>query len=533
MQSASGVLERHPFGRRRARRRWSRANGRGVSDVVATILLLALTVTLFASIFAWVTTFPSPPAQNNNQFQASLVYTSNSTYVSGIRILHLAGPAVAGTSQIFLKSSTQPAATEFLNPYTVSSETLAYATVKGFNTWNLGQVWNLTFSSLYMPRAGGNITIYIVASSELLFSVILPGTSLGPPPTIVSTSISPANPWQGEPFTVYATLAGTYNANSVYVNLATVVPSLSTPQQMTQNAQGQWTFLVSTGAPNNGTFYGFVNASNGAGQQASGVVVITISNTGGGGSTGPLISVGVVAVPQPPTVVVSTNYFAAVVTYSGKLTEPLNVSFWVNQTPSFPFQTHERSSTHFNGPSTLKISGPSTVTVYGTWPNGGAFSAWLLNSSVWINASASIATVGSASGTNLVSTPSYVQGIVFSTVQNPSHSCSTGSSGTCPYVEVTVWDNWTSPGLGGPSSVTFSGTVYANFTTGAMTKVSQAIGSTSVSASSFTTVTTTIGGTTRWKPAQSGSYVLTVVLTVLSGTTVVGYIYDTYTGTAS
>jgi len=39
-----------------------------VSDVVATILLLALTVTLFASIFAFVTSFPSPPAQNSNQF---------------------------------------------------------------------------------------------------------------------------------------------------------------------------------------------------------------------------------------------------------------------------------------------------------------------------------------------------------------------------------------------------------------------------------------------------------------------------------
>jgi flagellin-like protein len=509
-------------------RRWHRAGRRGVSDVVATILLLALTVTLFASIFAWVTTFPSPPAQNNNQFQASLVYTSNSTYVSGIRILHLAGPAVVGSSQIFLKSSTQPAATEFLNPYTVSSETLAYATVKGFNTWNLGQVWNLTFSSLYMPRAGGNITIYIVASSQLLFSVILPGTSLGAPPTILSTSISPANPWRGEAFTVYATVAGTYSPNSVYVNLAAVPGGPSQAQAMTQNSQGQWTYLVSAGASANGTYYGFVNASNGAGQQASGVVVVTISNTGG--TSGPLISVGVVAIPQPPTAVVSTDYFAAVITYSGSLQNAaLNVSFWANQTPPSPFQTHERTSSHLTGPTPLTISGPSTVTVYGTWPKSGAFSAWLLNSSVWINASASIAGAGSASGTNFISSPNYVTGIVWTSLAAPIHTCYTTHSPYCGYMNVTVWDNWTTA-LGAPGgALNFSGVVWVSNPNNG---TSHTTISGSVSPGGSTTVNV-LGGTTRWDPVK-GSFILYVTLTVTRGSTSipVAYIYDTAGGTA-
>jgi len=246
---------------------------------VATILLLALTVTLFAAIFAWVTAFPSPPPQNNNQFQASLRYTSNLTYVNGILITHLAGPSVAGTGQIYLASSTQPTAPEFATPYSVSSG------LGGAKTWNLGQVWNLTFPLTEMPKAGGNITVYVVVSYQLLFSVILPGTTLAPPPTITSTAVSPATPTIGTIYTVYATITGSFTANSVFVNLAAVPGGPSSPQKMTLNGQGFWTYTVPSGATANGTFYGFVNASNGAGQQSTGLVVVTIYPSTGGSWT--------------------------------------------------------------------------------------------------------------------------------------------------------------------------------------------------------------------------------------------------------
>ena len=52
---------------------------------MATIILLAMTVVLFSSIFAWVTTFPAPAVQNTTQFSANLVLTPNQTYVQGLR----------------------------------------------------------------------------------------------------------------------------------------------------------------------------------------------------------------------------------------------------------------------------------------------------------------------------------------------------------------------------------------------------------------------------------------------------------------
>lgn len=251
----------------------SHARRRGVSDVVATILLLGLTVTLFASIFAFVTAFPLPPAQNNDQFQASLVYSPNGLNVTSIHILHLAGPSVSGTGVIYLKSSTQPSQPEFQTRYTVSQG------LGGANSWNLGQVWNWTFSAPYIPSAQGNITIYVVASSQLLFSVILPGTGIAAPPTVVSTWISPATLTKAQPFKVYATLAGSYNTHSVFVNLS-AVPGLPSTAKPMSGSNGTYTYAVNADLTTaNGTFYGFVNVTGVGGQTATGVVVITISPT--------------------------------------------------------------------------------------------------------------------------------------------------------------------------------------------------------------------------------------------------------------
>ncbi len=387
-------MEHRPLRLRATGRRWRRVGRRGVSDVVATILLLALTVTLFASIFAFVTAFPAPPAQNNNQFQASLAFTANMSYVSAVHIVHLAGPVVAGNALIYLKSATQPTAPEFQNPYTVSSG------LGGASVWNLGQVWNLTFATNQRPQATGNITIYVVASSQLLYSVILPGTSIVPPPTIVSTSISPTTPGVGASFTVYASIAGTYTAQSVFVNLAGVPNTgvLNTSQKMTQNSQGQWTFFVGAGlTTTSGTFYAFVNASSASGsrgQQAVGAVLISISTSGT--VNGPL-SVGVVLVPSPPNAGTAESV-QAVVTYTGTtLSSPVSVAVSFSGTSSPSGYTYSGS-----GPSGITISGPSgpasvTVVSQSIWTIPSPASLTLYTFAV--SATATVTGLGSITGT--------------------------------------------------------------------------------------------------------------------------------------
>src|SRR5579871_3733841 len=106
---------------RRRAGRWGRKGSRGVSEVVATILLLALTVTLFSSIFYFVNTFPQPSPQPTNQFTASLVYqtSGSTTKIVGVSVLHLAGPTVPGSSSVYLYSSAHP--TRFTTPFSVTS----------------------------------------------------------------------------------------------------------------------------------------------------------------------------------------------------------------------------------------------------------------------------------------------------------------------------------------------------------------------------------------------------------------------------
>ena len=269
--------------------------------MVATIILLAMTVVLFSSIFAWVTTFPAPAVQNTTQFSANLVLTTNQTYVKALQITHLAGPALSGNSLVYLKSAFHPTAPEFQGAITVSTY------IPNPVTWNLGQVFNYTFpcphGACQQPQLPDNITVLVVSNDQVVFSTILPGTLLSVPPFFVATAVSPSSPAVGGAFTITAYVSGNTGGGSVYVNLVNV-PGLSVAypvaQLMTYSAAtNRWTFTVPASLTTvNGTFYAFVNITNPTGQSATaGVPIVLVSS---GGSTAPTLSVAVVIIPQPP-----------------------------------------------------------------------------------------------------------------------------------------------------------------------------------------------------------------------------------------
>jgi hypothetical protein len=314
--------------KRRGRRFRARRTRRAVSDVVATILLLALTVTLFSAIFAFVTSFPSPPAQNSNQFQATLWDTpcaaSTSGCAIGLNITHLAGPQVPGNALIFLRSAVNPTDCPFSGSVPVSLGITS-------PVWNLGQVWSEKFTSF--PGCSGytgdelpdNVTVYLISGSTLIFSVILPGQSLIAPPTITATWTNPASLPQGKAFQVLATISGTLGSKKAYVNLGGVPGESSTTQAMWFNSSsGDWQFNVTTGNTTStptGTYYGFINVTGIKGATTTAAVTVTIAN---GGATITLSPVsyshttgGVVTITGAGFVgssVVSITYNGAVIT---------------------------------------------------------------------------------------------------------------------------------------------------------------------------------------------------------------------------
>jgi hypothetical protein len=412
--------------------------------VVATILLLALTVTLFASIFAFVTSFPAPPAQNSNQFQATLIYNSGATDIVGLNIVHLAGPQVSTNAQIYLKSAGHPCMSgcPFVGSVPVSL---------GITTpyWNLGQTWTALFTSF--PGSSSypgdpvpdNITVSIVTDANLIFSIILPGQSISVPATITATWISPAAPSAGQAYEVFATIAGNLGTNIPHL---TGVPGEATgPQPMSYNAAtAYWYYNIAAESTSTaGTFVGFVSATsaNGASATAPVTVVITSSSS----SNGPLSVAVVLSDTYPTPGAVET--VQAIVTETVTLARsPLTVAFTAS--------TDVKASTTLwtsTGPPGQTITGPSTVSVLSqtswtvpTTPSGPQY--------YFVNATATVTGLSPATGS-----------LVFSTVPVVSATPSQGPTGS----SVLVSGTGATPS--GAISVTFGTTVVSCTLGGSLT----------------------------------------------------------------
>lgn len=350
-----------PLGRGRQGR--PRRRRRAVSDVVATILLLALTVVLFSAIFAFVTSFPAPPAQNSNQFQASITQAANGTGTKcggltstsactmalSFNILHLAGPAVGGNALIYLKSSVHPLGYEFKNPYTLASGGITSS------LWSLGQTWSLTsfpcstsVLSGCNPILPDNITVYITAGSQLLFSAVIPGVVINSPPTFLSVATMPSSPAVGEGFWVNATIQSAPGTGAspavVQLNLG-YVPGFATPTivSMTYSSTtGYWSYYVGAGnTTTSGSYFATISATyNGLTGTSSVPVTITSFST----LIGSAVTLGTAAGPTKcstgtePSVCRSTSDYYYTVGISASLVTMGSVYFGVySSSTGLPF----------------------------------------------------------------------------------------------------------------------------------------------------------------------------------------------------
>lgn len=144
-----------------------------VVAIAVAAIAVVLSVTLLTAFFAFVTSWPSPPPQNPNRFQASL-YNNNAGYIAGLDMIHLAGPAVPGDATVFVKSASDPNQCFSRAGVNVSA---------GISTptWIVGEAWNGSFglfpgcpAGTYDSALHDNITVFLVSSEELLFSAIIP-----------------------------------------------------------------------------------------------------------------------------------------------------------------------------------------------------------------------------------------------------------------------------------------------------------------------------------------------------------------------
>jgi hypothetical protein len=256
--------------------RTARRSTRGVSDVVATILLLGLTVVIFGSILAFVIGFPAPLTQNSSQFSAQLYTETNGSAlaVQSLVISHLTGPIVPASALIYLKSSLHPKGPEFASPYPLTA-----GGIPAGRTWNPGQnfVLNSNFTGGFHPVLPDNITIYIISNDNLLFSTVLPGTAVSLPPIFYDAATTPTSPAVGQSFNISIQIQNIVSFNNVYVNLSGLPGTFAALHRMTFIGN-VWNYTVPAGwTTASGQYYAIVNATTTLGVVASAAAPVYIT----------------------------------------------------------------------------------------------------------------------------------------------------------------------------------------------------------------------------------------------------------------
>ncbi len=277
------------FGPRRGvtRRRVWRRKRRAVSEVIATILLLGMTVTLFSAVFILVNRFPTPQPQAQTQFETTLAtkVSGNATTVIGINITHGTGPTVPLSARIYLQCSNSADANWQFTRSGGIPMSWGLSTNGTGQAWGAGEVWSTSFKpALTLPVT---LTVTVVATSVVLYQAIVPGGSFTVPPLVVATGTTPTPVQQNSTFQIYAVLSGD-GANSNTTSVTVLLSALSGVSGSGYNttthscalswsrASGNWVTSPIKTSTKPGTYTGFIYGQNSAGQKFSGSVSIEI-----------------------------------------------------------------------------------------------------------------------------------------------------------------------------------------------------------------------------------------------------------------
>ena len=228
----------------------------GVSEVVGTILILAMTVVLFSTIILWVSNIPTPTAQNRLDLQATLnpFYNPSTGQEIGVNITlqHTGGEALQPFSTVIYiqdqKGSGTPT-TDALHLSLWHNAISPNGLLDGTDSvWNIGERWAYQNNTM---RSTDKITVTIVDTAQ---GVVLFNSQLTPPPGTrppvflnVWADRIPATPTidplqSGQPIYIMAQVTdpdGDLNPNSVFATLTMFYgtgDSCAQPQQM--NDQG-------------------------------------------------------------------------------------------------------------------------------------------------------------------------------------------------------------------------------------------------------------------------------------------------------
>jgi len=272
--------------------RRSRRRRLGATEVLATIILLGISVTLFGGLFYIVNSFQRPPPAPSGQFAAALTYApcpgSAWNQVCAISVTHLVGLTLPdnypGQIGVYLASSSHPAAFG-AGPYSLLAGGIAGT------SWSFGQKWTLSLapaSTGYDLTAPDTITVQIVASNQLVFKVVL-SASAGQAPYFQMPAVNtvPAGGSFHGGLTVFNVTVqvanGTIplpqlNNGNVTANICQLqaLACRAVPMNWAKATGLFWCHGTTTLDPATGTYYVFITATDSAGKDIVAIPVVFV-----------------------------------------------------------------------------------------------------------------------------------------------------------------------------------------------------------------------------------------------------------------
>lgn len=274
------------------RMKWNR---KGVSEIIANILILGITVTLFSGIMYFVASMPAPSEHAYADF-SSQIKTDYSTTpfkpgvygYANVTLVHKGGEAMKSiTCAIYLSANN----TNYVLHLSDSNPAIG-------NTWSAGMTftYNKTFPLGASNNAKNMIWSVMVVNTEknsLVYQSILQGSAAGTtdaPPIIGARGTNPSPVYTTDPFSFFATVtdpSGNLNKQSVYLDASALNSAWGSLKMNDPDNDGMYVVNCPTAAifDWNGRSV-VVNATDMGNHAASGRLTISILLKPGGSSGG-------------------------------------------------------------------------------------------------------------------------------------------------------------------------------------------------------------------------------------------------------
>jgi hypothetical protein len=179
----------------------------GVSEIIANLLLVAITVILFSSVLYFVTNMPSPQDQTTGDFKVQTGVSGSTIFIN---ITHEGGQTLSNDSTgIYLFKDDVP--------------TVLYITssTPGIGLdWGIGSVWS--YATQYGPGMAIRIMITNTQTNNIVWQSDLATPTAHTPPILQGRGLDPAPAYDGSTVRFYVTV---YDLNGMKdVALAYVTP---------------------------------------------------------------------------------------------------------------------------------------------------------------------------------------------------------------------------------------------------------------------------------------------------------------------